>query len=138
MRARSTQKGIEPPSARDESRFEVPPAIREFVRQVLQQHADQAALQLRFIDHFVNSADRLDAAIAASDWKATGDALREFATQSSNFFAALNVAHRADQPAEVCRLVASLARLWFHSGMWHDASHWIELAGEQVQALAPA
>jgi predicted ATPase/DNA-binding SARP family transcriptional activator len=125
------------PTARGESRFKVPTAIREFVRQALQQHAEQAALQLRFVDHFVNSADRLDAAIDASDWKAAGEALLEFAIQSPNFFAALNVAHRVDQPAEVCRLVASLARLWFHSGMWHNANHWIELASEQVRVLAP-
>jgi predicted ATPase/DNA-binding SARP family transcriptional activator len=134
-RGRSTAGEL---AARGESRFEVPPAIREFVRHALQQHAEHAALQLRFIDHFVNSADRLDAALDSSDWKAAGEALLEFATQSPNFFAALNTAQRAEQPANVCRLVALLAKLWFHSGMWHEASHWIELAGEQVHALDPA
>jgi predicted ATPase/DNA-binding SARP family transcriptional activator len=120
-----------------ESRFEIAPAIRQFIRQELSRNAERIMLQLRFIDHVVNRVDRLDAAINSADWKQSHAALSEFAVQSPNFFAALNVAQAANQPAEVCRLVTSLAQLWFYSGMWHETNWWIALANTQVQALLP-
>jgi hypothetical protein len=126
------------PDAAVESRFEIAAAIREFVRQELQQHAEQAALHRRFIDHFIQRADRLDAAIDATDGNAAQRALLEFEDQSPNFFSALNVAREAQQPQGVCLLVASLASLWFHSGIWHEAKPWIEWASATVSAIAPA
>jgi tetratricopeptide (TPR) repeat protein len=126
------------PDTAVESRFEIAAAIREFVRQELQQHAERAALHGRFVDHFIQRADRLDAAIDATDWGAARLALVEFADQSPNFFAALNVAREAEQPEGVCRLVASLARLWLYTGVWHEAKPWIEWASISVSTIAPA
>jgi predicted ATPase/DNA-binding SARP family transcriptional activator len=123
--------------ALQDARFEVTPAIREFVRQELQQHAKRAALQERFIDHFIERADRLDAAIDATDGSVGRQALLEFADQSPNFFAALNVARDAQRADAVCLLVASLAQLWFHSGIWHEAKPWIEWASTGVSAILP-
>jgi predicted ATPase/DNA-binding SARP family transcriptional activator len=123
------------PDAAVESRFEIAAAIREFVRQELQQHSERAALHGRFIDHFIQRADRLDAAI---DGSAARLALVEFGDQSPNFFAALNVAREVEEPEGVCRLVASLARLWFHGGIWHEAKPWIEWASTRVSAIAAA
>jgi predicted ATPase/DNA-binding SARP family transcriptional activator len=125
------------PKAAVESRFEIAAAIREFVRQELQQHAERAALHGRFVDHFIQRADRLDAAIDATDGGAARLALVEFADQSPNFFAALNVACEAEQPEGVCRLVASLAPLWLYSGIWHEAKPWIEWASTKALAITP-
>jgi predicted ATPase/DNA-binding SARP family transcriptional activator len=123
------------PRAAVESRFEIAAAIREFVRQELQQHAERAALHGRFINHFIQRADRLDAAVDATDGSAARRALVEFADQSPNFFAALNVAHEAQQPEGVCRLVASLAPLWLRSRIWHEAKPWIDWASMKVSAI---
>jgi predicted ATPase/DNA-binding SARP family transcriptional activator len=118
-----------------ESRFEIAPALREFVREELQGHPERAALQRRFIEHFIERADQLDEAMDAGDAKQVRQALSEFAAQSPNFFAALKAAQGADQPAEVCRLVAGLARLWGYGGVWHEPKRWIEQASKQPDVL---
>jgi predicted ATPase/DNA-binding SARP family transcriptional activator len=122
------------PGPMGDARFEIAMAIREFARQELQRRAGRAELQSRFTDHFVRMADWLDAATDAGDPNQVRRAMSEFANQSPNFFAALNVAHAADQPAEVCRLVASLARMWGYSGMWHEPNRWIDRASKYVDA----
>ncbi len=123
------------PDATDESSFEIAPALREFMRQEMRRHAERTALQLRFIDHFVKRADEIDAASEAGDPEQVRRALSEFATQSPNFFAALNVADSAGQPLDVCRLVAALAQLWGFSGMWHEPNRWIDRAGKHAEVL---
>jgi DNA-binding SARP family transcriptional activator len=120
-----------------ESWFEVAPAVREFVRKEMELHATLAELQLRFINHFVNSADRLDAEIEGGDLHRTRQVLFQFSLVSPNFFAALNVAQLTHRQAEVCRLVTRLERLWSYSGMWHGANSWIEWASHHVDALEP-
>jgi predicted ATPase/DNA-binding SARP family transcriptional activator len=124
-----------PDAATIDLRFEIAAALREFVRQELQQHAERAALHGRFVDHFIQRADRLDAAIDATDGSAARLALVEFIDQSPNFFAALNVASEAQLPEGVCRLVASLAPLWLYSGTWHGAKPWIEWASTKALAI---
>ncbi len=119
------------------ARFEVTPAIREFVRQKLQSHSMQGMLQLWFIDHFIRCAEQLDTAIDIDDREFIRQALSQFAAQSSNYFSALNIAHKANQPTEVCRLVASLARLWGYSGMWHEPNQWIDRASKDIGSLDP-
>jgi DNA-binding SARP family transcriptional activator/predicted ATPase len=120
-----------------ESRFGVTPAVREFVRKEVELHAACAELRLRFINHFIDSADRLDAEIEVDDPRRTRQALLQFAAVSPNFFAALNFAQLAHRQADVCRLVTSLARLWGDSGMWHGTNYWIEWANQHVNALEP-
>jgi predicted ATPase/DNA-binding SARP family transcriptional activator len=125
------------PDAPVESRFQIAAAMREFVRQELLQNAERDLLHRRFIDHFIQRADRLDASINATDWDAARLALAEFGDQNPNFFAALMLARENEAPEAVCRLVASLARLWPYSGTWHEAKAWIEWASAKVLATAP-
>jgi predicted ATPase/DNA-binding SARP family transcriptional activator len=133
MRARAGEL-----DASRESRFELAPALREFVREELQGHADRAVLRCRFIEHFIEQADRLDEAMDAGDAKPVRQALSDFAVQSPNFFAALKAAAQgAGQPVEVYRLVAGLARLWGYGGVWHEPKRWIEQASKQADVLEP-
>jgi predicted ATPase/DNA-binding SARP family transcriptional activator len=115
--------------------FEVVPAIREFARQRLQQHAERAGLQSRFIDHFVLKAEELKAPIESCEPAPIRQALSAFAAQSPNFFAALSTAHEAGRQADVCRLVMQLAQLWGYSGMWHESKLWIDRATQHAEAL---
>ncbi len=142
-RTQVTRTGAQPHmrDALRDARFEMVPAIREFAREELQQHTERAALHGRFIDHFIARADRLDAWIDApvddTDWGAAQLAFLEFANQSPNYFAALNAAREAEQPEEVCRLVASVAQLWLRGGIWHEGKPWIEWASKKVLEIAP-
>jgi predicted ATPase/DNA-binding SARP family transcriptional activator len=133
----STRIQPDGPDAPQGSRFEVAPAIREFVRQELQSHSTREMMQLSFIDHCVKRAEQLDTTIDIDDREFIHQALSQFAVQCPNYFAALNIAHRGDWPAEVCRLVASLARLWGYSGMWHEPNQWIDRASKYVETLDP-
>jgi tetratricopeptide (TPR) repeat protein len=121
--------------AHRDASFEVVPAIREFARQRLQQHAERAGLQSRFIDHFVLRAEALKAPIESCEPAQIRQALSAFAAQSPNFFAALATAHEAGRQADVCRLVMQLAQLWGYSGMWHESKLWIDRASQHAEAL---
>jgi tetratricopeptide (TPR) repeat protein len=120
-----------------EARFDVTPAIRKFVLREIALHAACARLQAQFINHFIGRADRLDTAIEVGEPSRIQLALLQFSVNSPNFLSALNTAVFARRESDVCRLVASLARLWGYSGIWHESHSWIDRTNQNINVLGP-